>query len=218
MSFHITSDEIYNFPSIPNADTAHVLADQLRAGAIPSFGTKMRLFVDMDGTLCKWKPAAEFEDLYEKGWFARMEENTSLVTAIKALYDADVFDIYILSAVLADSPYVIPEKNAWLDEHLPEIDAEHRIFVSTNIPKCDLVPGGIRPEDMLLDDYSKNLHEWIERGVAVKFLNGINGTSGTWESRRGEVVHGTSTPENIVSELCEIACRHTPNHFNTHAA
>lgn len=38
-------------------------------------GQKVRLFVDMDGTLCKWQPVEQFEKLLEKGFFLSMEEN-----------------------------------------------------------------------------------------------------------------------------------------------
>lgn len=168
--------------------------------------TKRRLFIDMDGTLCVWKPAAEFEDLYSPRWFSRMVPHASLLEAVRKLLDNDRFEVFILSAVLSDSPYVRPEKDEWLDKHLPGIDRAHRIFVSTRVPKHLSVPGGINRSDILLDDYSKNLHEWSERGTAVKFMNGINGTNGTWDRLNGPVVHGDGTPEEILVEIESLAC------------
>ena len=160
-----------------------------------------RLFVDMDGTLCEWKPAERFEDMYEPGWFSHMSPNITLVNALKCLYKTGRCEIYILSAVLSDSPYAQIEKDSWLDKHFPDIDKEHRIFVSTKEPKYNAVPGGIRSDDILLDDYSKNLHEWAEKAIAIKYLNGINGTGGTWKSREGAVLDGCASEKTILEEL-----------------
>ena len=46
-------------------------------------GQKVRLFVDMDGTLCKWQPVKQFEKLLEKGFFLSMEENQIVVAAVR---------------------------------------------------------------------------------------------------------------------------------------
>ncbi len=171
-------------------------------------GTKRRLFVDMDGTLCQWKDCEKYEDLYEPGFFSSMLPNTALVDAIKIIFLQNEIVIYILSAALADSDCAVKEKNMWLDLHLPEVDHDHRIFVSTDIKKYAAVPGGIRPTDILLDDYSKNLHEWSEKAVAVKFLNGVNGTNGTWERCGGFVVHGNKAADKIAQEVTNICVLH----------
>lgn len=56
--------------------------------------------------------------------------------------------------------------------------------------------GGIKPGDVLVDDFTKNLNEW--QGVAVKLYNGINGTHGTWQ---GFSIHNKMTPDKMVSQL-----------------
>ena len=83
---------------------------------------KYRLFVDMDGTVVEWKAAEEFEDLYEKGYFASLQPYQNVVDAIRLIFQrTTIVEIYTLSAVLPDSPYSIPEKMEWLDRHMPFI-------------------------------------------------------------------------------------------------
>ena len=142
-----------------------------------------RLFIDMDGTLAEFHPVDTMETLYEQGYFAQLAPHENVVNGIKTFMrenpDAEVF---ILSSVLTDSPYAQAEKNAWLDRYLPEIGMDNRIFVPCGSAKNEFVPGGVRENDALLDDYSKNLHEWP--GKALKLMNGINGTKGSFQGEK----------------------------------
>ena len=143
---------------------------------------KYRLFVDMDGTVAEWKAAEEFEDLYEKGYFASLKPYQNVVDAIRLiLQHTAIVEIYTLSAVLPDSPYSIPEKMEWLDRHMPFISHDHRLFIHNGTEKMAAVPGGVQPGDVLLDDYTLNLDQWAKYAKAIKLLNGINGTKGTWK-------------------------------------
>lgn len=145
---------------------------------------KRRLFVDMDGTLAVFHPVDTLETLYEPGYFSGLEPQGNVLDAVRLLLDNDDLEVYVLSAVLSDSKYAQTEKNEWLDRYLPEIDQEHRIFLPCGADKKDYVPSGIDPEDVLLDDYTVNLMEWDPPSHAIKLLNGINGTHGTWQSDR----------------------------------
>ena len=87
----------------------------------------------------------------------------------------------ILSAYLADSPYALKEKQEWLKQYLPWVDAGHCLFMPCGESKAEYVPEGIRITDYLLDDYTKNLREWAAAGgTGIKLLNGINNTQNTW--------------------------------------
>lgn len=139
-----------------------------------------RIFVDMDGTLAKWNNVST-KDLYEKGYYRNLEPNQNLINEIKRLID-DREDVYILSSFLSDSEYALVEKNLWLDEHLPEISCDKRIFVHYGDNKKDYIINGVTALDYLIDDYTKNLLDWKEAGgTGIKFLNGINHTRKTWK-------------------------------------
>ena len=142
---------------------------------------RQRLFVDMDGTLAVFKPVDEMETLYEKGYFLNLEPHENVVAAVKEIIvrNPDI-EVNILSAYLTDSAYALQEKNAWLDRYFPEIDREHRVFVPCGTDKKEGIRDGIRENDFLLDDYTKNLNEWQPPARGIKLLNGINHNRGTW--------------------------------------
>mgnify|MGYP002512213969 CR=1 FL=1 len=142
---------------------------------------KQRIFVDMDGTLAVFHPVDELETLYEKGYFLNLEPQKNVLAAIRELtVNHTEIEVNILSAYLSDSPYALQEKNEWLDRFLPEIDRDHRIFVPCGTDKKEGIRGGIRENDFLLDDYTKNLNEWQPPARGIKLLNGINHSRGTW--------------------------------------
>lgn len=146
---------------------------------------KQRLFVDMDGTLAVFQKVDTLETLYEKGYFENLNPIPNTIQAVKEiLREHPDVEVYILSAHLADSPYALREKNAWLDKYLPEIDDAHRIFPPCGEDKKAYLPGGIRNTDFLLDDYTHNLLLWEPPARGIKLLNGINHTRGTWEKDR----------------------------------
>lgn len=161
---------------------------------------KKRLFVDMDGVLAVFNPIAQIEDLYEEGYFRNLKPQQNVVDAVKLLCKHPDVEVFILSSVL-DSPYALKEKNAWLDEFMPEIDNEHRCFVPYGKEKKDYIPM-FNSADTLLDDYSKNLHEWCPPGVGIKLMNGINGNFGTWNGSKVDYnLHHTTIASVICSHI-----------------
>ncbi|PWL72024.1 MAG: hypothetical protein DBY25_04575 [Clostridiales bacterium] len=154
-----------------------------------------RLFVDMDGTLAVFQAVDRMERLYEKGYFLDLPPIPNVVRAIQQLYEQHSCDIYILSAVV-DSPFAVPEKNEWLDRYLPEISKSRRLFIPCGENKAEYVPYGVRETDVLLDDYTKNLLAWPEKGV--KLLNGINHTNGRW---RGDCLDASLNPDELLQQL-----------------
>lgn len=162
---------------------------------------KQRLFVDMDGTLAEFKTVDTLETLYEKDYFINLKPNENVLGAIKQLIADNDFDVYILSAYLTDSRYALEEKNAWLDKYLPELPQEKRLFVPCGTDKSVAVPGLIRPDDYLLDDYTKNLSEWEPPARGIKLINGINHTNGTWQ---GDKIQFTHAPEELSSMISDV--------------
>lgn len=158
-----------------------------------------RIFVDMDGTLAEFKPCRYLETLMEKGYFARLRPLDHVVQAVQIHATEPYFEVYILSAYLADSPYALAEKQAWLDQYLPEIDHDHRIFCECGQDKALYIPGGMREGDCLLDDYTANLQKWEKAGgKGIKLINGINGRRGTWQ---GAKVYADREPEGLAIDI-----------------
>jgi len=162
---------------------------------------RQRLFVDMDGTLAEFKTVDTLETLYEKDYFINLKPNENVLGAIKQLIADNDFDVYILSAYLTDSRYALEEKNAWLDKYLPELPQEKRLFVPCGTDKSVAVQGLIRPDDYLLDDYTKNLSEWEPPAKGIKLINGINHTNGTWQ---GDKIQFTHAPEELSSMISDV--------------
>ena len=162
------------------------------------------IFVDMDGTLVTWKPAKSLENLLERGYFRNMPPYETVVSAIKTLigWGANVF---VLSAYMEQNPYSVDEKNEWLDEFIPEIEKDKRIFCPCGTSKWDATArylgGDLRPR-YLLDDYSLNLHDWTAcGGQGIKLMNGINGSKGTW---RGNKVTRFQSPSDLAKEIATL--------------
>lgn len=163
----------------------------------------MRIFVDMDGTLAKWKNV-EFNKLYEEGYYRNLEPNQELLNEVNKLIEQKE-DIYILSAYLTESKYAKKEKEEWIKQYLPNLEKEKQIFVPYGTNKAKYLKENYSPitkEDYLVDDYTKNLNEWESYGgVGVKYLNGINHTKGTW---KGILIGNNQFNNNNVISLSNI--------------
>ncbi len=127
-----------------------------------------RIYVDMDGVLAKWNENASEEETHKKGYFISREAELSALSLVRLLKDAGM-DVNILSSVYQDN-HSVEEKKEWLDMNgLKDIP---RTFVPYGEAKRDYVERG---DNILIDDYSRNLRQWEEEGyTAIKFMNGIN--------------------------------------------
>lgn len=164
----------------------------------------LRLFVDMDGTLAVFHPVDTLEKLYEKNYFLNLLPQTNVIDGIRFIIENyPEVEVFILSATLSDSPYAIPEKNAWLDKYLPEVDAEHRLYPKCGESKKEFLEreqGGIKQNDFLLDDYSQNLHLWEPPAKGIKVMNGINGKNGTWTKDKVSIeIEGSKFADCVLS-------------------
>lgn len=145
----------------------------------------IRIYFDMDGTLAEWRAKASEKDLYKKNYFATLTAQFPVCELAYNLHNNN-FQLYVLSAYMTDSNYALDEKQAWCDIYVPFIPKENRIFTPSGVShgKTNAIInrfGAICRSDILIDDYSKNLHEWTScGGTGVKLYNDINGTKGTW--------------------------------------
>ena len=175
-----------------------------------------RLFVDMDGTLAVFQSVDTLEKLYEKDYFLNLRPQINVIDGIRFIIkNHPEVEVFILSAVLSDSPYAIPEKNAWLDKYLPEVDAVHRLYPKCGESKKEFLEreqGGIEQNDFLLDDYSKNLHSWDPPAKGIKVMNGINGKNGTWVKDKVSIeIDGSKFAECVLSIMQRRTCEEEIN-------
>ena len=151
---------------------------------------KQRIFCDMDGVLAVFNESASLEELFSPGYFRHLPPINNMVEALWQLSLHSDFEVFVLSHVLSEQAAI--DKSEWLDEYIPEIDQEHRIFVPYGSRKSEYIPDGILITDVLLDDFTQNLRQW--EGIPIKILNGINFSKKTWQ---GHIVSGLSQPHTI---------------------
>lgn len=140
----------------------------------------------MDGTLNVFRSIQDMDELYEEGFFSRAVPHMEVVEEVKRVIGK--MDVYILSACPVGSQFAKAEKDWWLDTYLPEVEKSKRLYLDVGKNKAKEVERifgeRLRKDDVLLDDYSVNLHEWQEAGgTGVKLMNGINGNKGTWKGK-----------------------------------
>ncbi|MDR1754370.1 MAG: hypothetical protein LBR74_05620 [Eubacterium sp.] len=167
-----------------------------------------RLFVDIDGTLARFHDEVDYlERMFEKGFFRDLKPFQEAVDGINNFIKSNPnVEVFILSgAVDGEPPYCRAEKQEWLRRHLPDIDAGHMIFTKVGESKARFVPGGLRENDFLYDDYNVSLDQWEqEGGVGIKCRNNINhrGLNGKmWE---GLILSNSVHPAQISKGLEEI--------------
>ena len=145
---------------------------------------KLKLFVDMDGTLAEWRKACSIEHLYLDGYFYTLKPNKELISFLKnTLHSIIEIDVFIASSYITEKSKI--EKNMWLDKYFP-VNKNNRIFIPEGINKSSYIikhlNEPISKKHILLDDYTPNLIEWRNAGgTAIKALNGVNRIEGKWD-------------------------------------
>lgn len=127
------------------------------------------IWYDMDNTLAlfstKGKESEALEKMHEQGYFENLEVLDGAKSVLWVL-NQNGFDVRILSALI-DSPFVEQEKYNWLKKHFPFIPDEKIKFVPVGTNKAKAI--GDVTNQILVDDYKKNLIEWEKAGgIGVK--------------------------------------------------
>ena len=156
----------------------------------------------MDGTLARFHDEVQYlERMWEKDFFKNLKPFPNLIRAVSLLHkNYPDLDIYILSAAIeGEPPYCKAEKNMWIDRYLPFIDKEHRIFTKTGHSKSEYIPGELKEDDVLFDDYTENLLTW--GGLGVKCKNNINCKGLYGSPWKGAIISNQAVPHVIASNL-----------------
>lgn len=169
-----------------------------------SLGKDAVIYCDMDGVVAKWEEGCTFERTCEPDYFFNLELEPSVKEALCLLVDAG-FKVSALSAAYMNGIAEV-DKARWLDKYgMAHID---RLFVPCGHNKADFIDVKPGVSYILLDDYNFNLIHWSETNknggnfIAIKFLNGINGGSNSWQ---GRTISHHSNGETIAHTLADIA-------------
>lgn len=156
---------------------------------------KNNIFVDMDGVLAVYEKDV-VNLMYGEGFFLNRPQIKPMVEVVRQLVNKEIYNVYILTSCI-DSEYCIPEKAAWLDNVLPELPKENRIYVPYGTVKSEFAQEAVNTKNainVLIDDYTENLDKWTLPGaLPIKVMNGINGTNGTWLNSGGAYIDAYSS-------------------------
>lgn len=188
------------------------------------------LFIDLDGVLAtyisedfKTRPFAH--EIPNRPYFKTLPPIPSMVAAVSFLLRFTDAEFAYLSTVgsenwnnLPDDIYRIrnsvlslvhaKEKAAWL-QHYGLVDEEHPLLVvtkHTGETKPEramrfLKQDYLRPTDVLVDDFKKNLNLWAAKGgTPIKFLNNVNDSDDLYAS-----INQDEHPTQIAGELYTLA-------------
>lgn len=168
-----------------------------------------RIYIDMDGTLCRFHDAEHryIEAMWQQGFYESLLPFQEFLQGLSVCIDRNPnTEFFILSAVLdTEPPFVAAEKREWLHRHLPQLPDNHMLFIPAGEDKSAHIPGGIGADDTLIDDYNKNLAEWrAAGGNAVKFVNDVNDRGlGAYGGEKGSLWDGERLRYDQSSmELC----------------
>ncbi len=153
----------------------------------------------MDGVLAVWQDVPQ-ERVAQKGYFSDIPTQENVVAAFRLLELLPDIELYILSCVFQDS-HSESDKKIWVARHL-NLPEDRQLYCPCGNRKESALEeiGGIRPSDVLIDDYTANLRSWT--GIPIKLYNGINGRNGTWQ---GISVYFATQPEIIAKQIYEMA-------------
>lgn len=145
-------------------------------------------YIDMDGVLIKYDKTAYTGDnpkwLKKNGhYFRNLEPDRKMLEFVDSLhtrcrYNQD--ELYILTSLPINTVMFnehFHDKILSLNKWVPYIDIDHILIAVTS--KNDAVEyikdHELTANDILIDDYNKNLTEWSQKGgTAIKYCNGIN--------------------------------------------
>lgn len=156
------------------------------------------IYFDMDGVLAKWRNA-KVKKTHKKKFFLRSKLQVNVRDTIALLNNNERFIINGLSHAYPDA-HSAKNKHIWVQRK--NVVFNKLIIVPYGENKADYAAKkGIK---VLVDDNSKVLRAWCEKGpeyIGIKFYNGINGNNGTW---MGQSISHEMTAEEMTRAIIKI--------------
>jgi len=148
-------------------------------------GPKKTIFFDQDGVVAIYERWAYLPDkagvmpfLKERNHYFRHCGIDDYACALVRACIAAGHDVYILTKIPPETPFLAVDKVDWLRDNLPEINEDHIIIATSD--KAELIKvitevSCLNENMILIDDYNPNLEDWIAAGgKAIKYINGLN--------------------------------------------
>lgn len=137
-----------------------------------------KIFLDLDGTLVQFNVERALERFdKEKGFFANLEafKNIEVVNEL-----AKKGNLFIISA--SPNEQADKDKMKWIKKYLPNICLDNITLCRIGENKANIIESKynikINENCYLLDDYSKNLFEWLKKGgTGIKRITPISDNS-----------------------------------------
>lgn len=143
----------------------------------------IKLFIDLDGTVAKFNVRNALERFdKEVGFFAKLGAYKGIEILNTLALSNQVFVISASPNEQADK-----DKRTWLDKYLPNIKSENITLCRLGENKAQIIENKynikIDNQCYLLDDFSKNLFEWVAcGGVGIKRLTSVaDNSTGKWK-------------------------------------
>ena len=161
------------------------------------------IYVDMDGVQAVYGFGDSVEEMAVPGYFLNRPAQENMIRVMKMLDQDPRFRVIVLSAVFS-AEHNIRDKKAWLEAQ--GLGGIETCFVPLGENKADRTDKN--EVNILIDDFSKNLFRWESSGdryYGIKFINGGNGTRGSWHAAGGFSVSSTMPADRLYLAISGIA-------------
>ena len=142
-----------------------------------------KIFLDLDGTVAKFNVRNALERFdNEIGFFAKLGAYKG-IESINELAKSGI--VYIISA--SPNTQADNDKMIWINKYLPNVPLENITMCRVGENKAKIIESkysmSISQECYLLDDYTKNLQEWVANGgTGIKRLTSVaDNSTGKWQ-------------------------------------
>lgn len=169
---------------------------------------------DMDGVLAKYdwdgytKETDGVLNYLRPGYFLERIPDYNAITLIKRCYELFPNETYIITSVPNNEHRnrIVLEKLQWINKYIPEFDIGTHVICTTSnkMSFIEWLRGStITKNDILIDDFNRNLYSWQMRGgTSIKWMNGLNSP----ESWYGPILNEDDqcTPDVLFGDLIRI--------------